>query len=211
MIKAVIFDLDGVIVSTDRFHFEAWKKLADSLDIDFDEKLNSRLKGVGRMESLSIILEEGGLSVRDTEKEALADEKNDTYKRLLAQMTPTDVSNEVRSTLEMLKKRGLMLAIGSSSKNAKYILERVGLINEFDAISDGTNIIRSKPDPEVFIKAAEMLGVEPDDVLVVEDARSGIDAAVAGGFRCAGISDAASYKKTTFPIRRFSDLLTIDL
>lgn len=211
MIKAVIFDLDGVICSTDHYHYQAWKELADRLKIPFDEKVNHRLRGVSRMESLEIILEKSKVNYSDEQKLAFAEEKNERYKELLTSMTEADLSAEVKSTLDSLRCRGLKLAIGSSSKNAKFILERLGLRDYFDAISDGTNITRSKPDPEVFLKAAEMLGEYPADCLVVEDAYAGIVAAKAGGFVPTGIGEAAQYVNHCQPIYNFSDLLLIAL
>ena len=154
--KAFIFDLDGVIVFTDKFHYQAWKKMADEMGIYFDETINNRLRGVSRAESLEIILERYEGEPLSAEKKAeLMEQKNNTYRELLATMTPADVSDEVRETLKTLRERGCKLAIGSSSKNAKFILEKVELLNAFDAISDGNNITHSKPDPEVFLKAGE--------------------------------------------------------
>lgn len=208
-ITAFIFDLDGVIVFTDQFHYQAWKKMADRMGIHFDEAINNRLRGVSRMESLEIILENynGVLSLE--EKNALAEEKNTSYRELLHTMTPGDVSQEVRRTLEELRGRGYKLAIGSSSKNARFILEKVGLLDFFDAISDGTNITNSKPDPEVFVKAAEYLGESPQSCIVVEDAYAGVDAAKAGGMAAAAMGDAASYEKADYVLQSFSDLLKI--
>lgn len=207
--KAFIFDLDGVLVFTDKFHYQAWKKMADGMGIYFDEEINNRLRGVSRMASLEIILEkyDGDLSQED--KERLAAEKNDSYRELLKTMTPADVTDEVRATLKTLRERGYKLAIGSSSKNARFILGQVGLLDEFDAISDGNNITNSKPDPEVFLKAAEYLGEEPEHCIVVEDAYAGVDAAKAGGMRAAAIGDAASYEKADYILNTFGDLLKI--
>lgn len=208
--KAFIFDLDGVIVFTDRFHYQAWKKIADQMGIYFDEEINNRLRGVSRMDSLDIILERyEGEPLSQERKEALADEKNTFYRSLLENMTPADVAQEVRNTLDELRHRGYKLSLGSSSKNAKFILERVGLLDAFDAISDGTNISKSKPDPEVFLKGAEFLGVEPAECVVVEDALAGIDAAKAGNMMAAGIGEARDYDKTDFRLDTFSDLLQI--
>ena len=206
--NALIFDLDGVLVFTDKFHYLAWKSVADELGIPFDEKVNDRLRGVSRMDSLEIILERyHGVPLTAEEKQQIAAKKNDLYRSYLATMTEKDVSDEVRATLAELKNRGYLLALGSSSKNAKYILEKVNLLSAFDKISDGNNIVRSKPDPEVFLKAAEFLGVSPTTCAVVEDAKAGIDAAKAGGMLAVGIGDAASYEKTDVRLTRFSDLL----
>ena len=204
--KGIIFDLDGVICSTDKYHYLAWKKLADRMDIYFDEKINSRLRGVSRMDSLKIILEHSDKVFTSEEKEKLADAKNEIYVKYLEEMTSEDLTEEVRNTLSKLRKRGYLLAIGSSSKNAKKILQRLGLENFFDAVSDGTNISKSKPDPEVFLKAAEYLKLQPDECLVVEDARAGIAAAGAGGFDSAGLGEAALYERTVYPLNEFSML-----
>lgn len=210
MIRALIFDLDGVLVFTDQYHYLAWKKLSDRLGIYFDEQINNRLRGVSRMDSLEIILERyHGPTFSQEEKAALAAEKNETYRQLLMEMTPASVAPEVRDTLAELRRRGYRLAVGSSSKNAKTILERTALTDAFDAISDGTNISRSKPDPEVFLKAAEYLGITPERCAVIEDAEAGIDAANAGGMLSLGIGEASSYEKTNCPIRSVPDLLKL--
>lgn len=208
--KAFIFDLDGVIVFTDKFHYQAWKKLADKLHIYFDEEINNRLRGVSRMESLDIILENyDGPALTQEDKAQLAEEKNNSYRMLLDTMTPEDVSEEVRDVLAKLQGLGYKIAIGSSSKNAKFILNKVCLTDAFDTISDGTNISKSKPDPEVFLKAAEFLGIEPESCFVVEDAYAGIDAAKAANMQAVGIGDAQKYAKTDFPIETFGELLKI--
>jgi beta-phosphoglucomutase len=207
--KALIFDLDGVLVFTDRFHYEAWKKTADKLGVYFDAAINNRLRGVSRAESLEIILERYHGELSAAEKEALMEEKNNYYRRLLDDMTPEDVSNEVRSTLNKLRQRGFKLAIGSSSKNAGFILEKVQLSGAFDAVSDGNNITRSKPDPEVFLMAASFLGEAPHDCAVVEDAFAGIDAAKAAGMTAVAIGDAAGYAKADYAIRSFEELLNL--
>lgn len=205
--KAVIFDLDGVICFTDHYHYLAWKALADSLGIPFDESKNDRLRGVSRMASLEIVLEEyAGPALTDEEKVALATKKNDLYRTYLQTMTEKDLSDEVRDTLNALREMGLKLAIGSSSKNTPLILERIGLAGFFDAISDGNNITRSKPDPQVFTMAAQMLSLKPEECLVVEDAEAGIQAAVAGGFHSAGIGPAARSSNVTYGLAHFSDL-----
>ena len=209
-IKAVIFDLDGVLVFTDQYHYQAWKKIADEKGVYFDEKINDRLRGVSRMESLDIILEQDkGMPLTQNEKELLAEKKNRIYRKLLENMTSEDVTDDVRKTLKALRDRGYKIALGSSSKNAKFILEKTELTDLFDAIADGTVITRSKPDPEVFLKAAEMLGEKPENCLVVEDALAGIDAAYAGDFQSAGIGDAAGHSQVTYPIQAFKDLLSI--
>ena len=207
--QAVIFDLDGVICFTDQYHFRAWKAVSDKLGIYFDETINNRLRGVSRMDSLEIILERYDGALSDAEKIALAEEKNNLYRELLANMSPIDLSDEVKRTLDALRAAGLKLAIGSSSKNTKFILDRLGLDGFFDAISDGTNITRSKPDPQVFTMAAEFLGLPAKDCLVVEDAEAGIRAAVAGGFDSAGLGEAAACDLATYAMGSFGDLLKI--
>lgn len=206
----VIFDLDGVICFTDHYHYLAWKALADSLGIDFDESKNDRLRGVSRMESLEIVLEGyHGAPLSDAEKTALANRKNALYRQSLQTMSPKDLSDEVRNTLNELRSRGLKLAIGSSSKNTPLILERIGLAGFFDAVSDGNNITRSKPDPQVFTMAAEMLCLPAEKCLVVEDALAGLQAAAAGGFASAGLGSAAQSGKATYSLHSFRDLLDI--
>lgn len=208
--KAIIFDLDGVICHTDAYHYKAWKQMADNIDVYFDEEINNRLRGVSRMDSLDIILEKNeGKALSKEAKEKLANEKNKRYKELLKQMSTDDLSKEVSDTLDYLRGLGLKLAIGSSSKNARIILKQIALSDYFDAISDGNNIEQSKPHPEVFLKAAQYLGERPEDCLVVEDAKAGIDAAKAGGMDSAGIGDAAKYLATTYELSTFSDLKQI--
>ena len=209
MIKAVIFDLDGVVCSTDRYHYQAWKQLADELGVFFNEEINNRLKGVSRMESLDIILEKSNKKYSIEEKQKLATKKNDTYRNLLKNMDDHDVSSDVLKTLYFLKRNDIKIAIGSSSKNTMFILERIGLDNYFDAIADGTQISKSKPDPEVFLLAAKKLCLDPKDCIVVEDAKTGIDAANAGGFISVGINDAANYSETKYRIKKVSDVLNI--
>lgn len=208
--EAVIFDLDGVICFTDHYHYLAWKALADSIGVPFDERKNDRLRGVSRMASLEIVLEEyRGPAFSDGDKQRLADRKNELYRQYLQSMTPADLPDAVRLTLDALRAEGLKLAIGSSSKNTPLILERIGLSGFFDAVSDGNNITRSKPDPEVFVMAAEMLGLPAEKCLVVEDAQAGIQAARAGGFDSAGIGPAARCGLADYSIEGIQDLLTI--
>lgn len=207
--KAVIFDLDGVICHTDKYHFQAWKEIADQLGIYFDEKINNRLRGVSRMDSFEIILERCDRTLTPEEKEDYAGKKNEIYKELLKNMSPADLSTEVKDTLNELRRRGIRLAIGSSSRNAGFILSRLGLDGFFDAVSDGNNITRSKPDPEVFLKAAEYLGEKPEDCLVVEDAHAGLEAAKAGRMDGAGIGDAAQSELADYSLGSFAELLDI--
>ena len=208
--KGIIFDLDGVICFTDEYHYLAWKEMADGMGVYFDREINNRLRGVSRMESLEIILERyTGPALTNGEKEALATKKNDIYRKLLSRMSPADLSDDVKTTLDALRAKGLKLAIGSSSKNAPFILERIGLAGYFDAISDGNNISRSKPNPEVFLKAAEFLGLQPIDCLVVEDAIAGAEAGHAGGFTVACVGDASDAKAGDHNLDCFSSLLEV--
>ena len=205
--EAIVFDLDGVICHTDKYHYLGWKSVADDLGIPFDETVNNRLRGVSRMESLDIILEKySGEPLTDARKNEIAAIKNDRYKEMLGGMSPADLDPSVRATLDDLRSRGLKLAIGSSSKNAKYILERIGLGDYFDKISDGTNISRSKPDPEVFLKAAEYLGIDPAKCVVIEDAVAGIDAGEAAGMYTVSIGDAADQGVGDAKLGTFADL-----
>lgn len=208
--KAIIFDLDGVICFTDEYHYRAWKALADRLNAPFDRTINNRLRGVSRMASLEIVLETyTGPELSEEEKAALATEKNEMYRESLKEMSPADLSDEVRETLNALRAKGLKLAIGSSSKNAPFILKQIGLEGFFDAVSDGNNISRSKPDPEVFLKAAEFLGMDPADCLVVEDAVSGAEAGHAAGMKVACVGDAAKNGAGDWNLSSFSQLLDV--
>lgn len=207
--EAVIFDLDGVICHTDKYHYEAWKAIADKLNIYFDENINNRLRGVSRMESFNIILEKYDGVMSEEEKIKYAEEKNEIYKELLKNMSPEDLSKEVKDTLDELRERGLKLAIGSSSKNAKFILNQIGLGSFFDTISDGNNITKSKPDPEVFLKAAEYLKLPTEKCIVVEDAVAGLEAAIAGCMDNCAIGDAVSSGKATHNLNSFKDLLMV--
>ncbi len=207
--QAVIFDLDGVLCSTDKYHYQAWKQMADAIGVPFNSTVNERLKGVSRMESLDIILENCPSRFSTAEKQELAEQKNEIYKELLKKLTPADILPEVRSTLDILHSRELKLAIGSSSKNTPFILQQTGFNHAFDAVSDGNNITRSKPDPEIFLKAAQMLCLPPEVCLVVEDAVAGVQAAHAAGMKVACVGNAAECKAGDYNLTHFSDLLNI--
>lgn len=206
--KGIIFDLDGVIVHTDNFHYLAWKSIADQLGIHFDQQINNRLRGVSRMQSLDIILEQSSVEFSPQQKVELAERKNNIYKQLLQDLTPSDVSPNVVSTLRQLKQH-YQLAIGSSSKNAKSILNYVGLIDMFDAISDGTNIVNTKPDPEVFLKAAQYLCLPPHQCVVVEDAVAGITAGKKANMITIAVGDASINKAGDYNIDSFEQILDI--
>jgi len=207
--RAIIFDLDGVICHTDKYHYEAWRAIAEKLKIYFDEDINNRLRGVSRMESFNIILEKYNSVMSVEEKVKYAEEKNNIYKELLKNMSQNDLTEEVKNTLIELRNRGIKLSIGSSSRNAKFILNQIGLGNFFDAISDGNNINHSKPDPEVFLKAAQYLNLPAEECLVVEDAVAGVEAAIAGGMDSCAIGDAVSSYKATYNLKSFKELLTV--
>ena len=198
--KVVIFDLDGVIVTTDEYHYLAWKKIADEEGLYFNREINEKLRGVSRIESLKIILSYSDKQYSDTEQEWLTDRKNDIYKELLEDISAEDILPGVNSFISSLKQAGIKIAIGSSSKNAKIILKKIGLEKLFDAIVDGTDIKRSKPDPEVFLLAAKRLLTEPKECVVIEDAEAGIDAALAAGMKAVGVGSAASYAKSTLKV-----------
>lgn len=199
-IQAVIFDLDGVIVSTDEYHYLAWSELAEKLGIPFDRERNELLRGVSRMESLDIILESSSHSYSRAEKEALAERKNSRYRELLQELSAKDILPGVKTVLQALKNHGIRTAIGSSSKNTPVILSRIGLENAFDAVADGNEITNSKPDPEVFLLAAHKLGVTPRCCLVVEDADAGIEAARAAGMQALGVASASNNRRAHYTL-----------
>lgn len=207
--KAVIFDLDGVLVSTDEQHYQGWKALCDRLGIPFDREVNNRFRGVSRMACVDILEELSGQRWTDERKQEYATWKNERYRSLLSELSPASVTREVRETLDRLRAGGLLLAVGSSSKNAGFIFERIGLGGYFDAVSDGSNISRSKPDPEVFQKAAQFLGVPPELCLVVEDAVSGVEAAHNAGMLAASLGDAAKNGAGDYVMSSFGELQKI--
>ena len=197
-IEAVIFDLDGVIVTTDDYHYEAWKKIADQENIYFDREINERLRGVSRMESLEIILEKSSKIYNEEEKIELATRKNDYYKNLLENLTKEDILPGILETLNFLENKKIKTAIGSSSKNTIFILNKIGLIDKFDAIVDGTMIKNSKPAPEVFLQAAEKVGIKAEKCLVVEDADAGVEAGKRAGMRVLGVGSAKNNENADY-------------
>jgi beta-phosphoglucomutase len=205
-ITAVIFDLDGVIVSTDDCHYQAWQRMADEEGVPFSREHNERLRGVSRMESLDILLEQASREYSPAEKQALAARKNGYYVELIQTLCPSDMLPGAGEMLEALRACGIQLAIASSSKNTPAILARVGLGEYFDAVADGNDISRSKPDPEVFLLAAQRLGVPPAESLVVEDAEAGVQGAVAAGMRVLGVGSAAQSAAAT---SRAADLASL--
>lgn len=183
MIKGCLFDLDGVLVDTAKYHFLAWKRLAEELGIEFTHEDNERLKGVSRMRSLDIILEIGQVTLEESQKITLADKKNEWYKEYITKMDASEILSGVAEFLTHIRANGMKVALGSASKNSPIILERTGLSKYFDAIVDGNDVSTAKPDPEVFLLGAERLGLKPEECLVFEDAQAGIEAAQAGGMK----------------------------
>lgn len=187
MIRACIFDLDGVIVDTAKYHFFAWRRLANELGFDFSEEKNEQLKGVSRMDSLDLILQWGGVEKSAEEKEALASKKNGWYREYILKMDESEILEGVLPFLDELEQKGIRKAVGSSSKNASTIIEQIGLDDRFEVVIDGNKISRSKPDPQVFELGAEVMALSPQECIVFEDAERGVDAALSGGFYAVGI------------------------
>jgi beta-phosphoglucomutase len=199
-LKACIFDLDGVIVDTAKYHYLAWKKLATMLNINFTNEDNERLKGVSRMASLDIILEIGNMVLEDKTKEEYAALKNKWYLDYINRMMPDEILPGSLEFISELKNAGIKIALGSASKNTPLILERLGIGKLFDAIADGNVVRKAKPDPEVFITAAKMLGVQPEDCVVFEDAVAGVEAALNAGMCCVGIGSEKILKDAHFVV-----------
>lgn len=203
--KACLFDLDGVIVDTAIYHFKAWRRLANELGFDFTEHQNEQLKGVSRMESLELILQWGGVTLSDEEKQQWAARKNEWYLAYVNQMTPQEVLPGVRDFLDSLRKAGIGIALGSASKNARLILERIDMLDAFDAIIDGTHTTKSKPDPEVFLLGAQALHQNPADCVVFEDAVAGIEAAHRGGMKAVGVGSPEVLTEADVVITAFTE------
>ena len=202
---AVIFDLDGVLVSTDECHYQAWKCLADRENIPFDRSINERLRGVSRMQSLEIILERAQKKYDDVQKAEMAEFKNGVYRTKIMALTPNDILPGVPELLALLRSKGKKLAVGSSSKNTRTIMERIGLWGVFDAVADGNDIAKSKPDPEVFLVAAAKLGLPADRCVVVEDAYAGIAAGKAAGMKTVGVGTAQNCPDADFGCASLAD------
>ncbi len=211
MIKGFLFDLDGVIVETAVFHYQAWRKMANDLGFDISEEFNETLKGVSRMDSLNLILAHGNVVLTEEEKLELAAQKNEHYLTLVGKMTADDILPGVREFFAQIKQTDIKIALGSVSKNARMILEGVGLINDFDAIIDGTKISKGKPDPEVFLKGAAELGLSPEECLVFEDAVAGVEAGKNAGMKVVGIGHAEVLTKADIVFRGFEKLNLTDL
>ncbi len=199
-VKAAIFDLDGVIVDTAKYHYLAWKKLANELGIDLTIEDNERLKGVSRMDSLGIILSLGGLSFSEAEKIKMADRKNAWFVDFVNQMQPDEILPGAKELLQACRENGMKVALGSSSKNAKSVLGLLNIEHLFDVIVDGTMIKNSKPHPEIFLLGASLLNISPDQCIVFEDAEAGVEAALAAGMMCIGLGSPAQLGKANLVI-----------
>jgi len=210
-IEACLFDLDGVVVDTAKYHFIAWRALAEELGFEFTLEDNERLKGVSRMQSLEILLEIGGLQFGDEEKQDMAARKNALYVSYIEKMTPDEILPGVERFLQELRENKIKIALGSASKNAPMILDRIGLTALFDSIIDGNSITEAKPNPEVFLKGAESLGVEPEDCVVFEDAIAGIEAALNAKMHCIGIGQPETLSLANLVIPGFQDFTVADL
>lgn len=204
--KAILFDLDGVIVSTDQYHYEAWKQLADEENIPYSKEVNSLQRGVSRMESLEIMLRNTSKIYSDSEKLILAEKKNNIYIEKIKNIKPDDILDGVMDFLHLLKEKGVKCAVASSSKNAKAILSGIGLSDFFDAVADGTQITHSKPHPEVFLLAAKLTGALPSDCIVIEDANVGIQAAKSAGMRAIAIGAAYPNTEADITVKTMNEL-----
>ena len=207
--KACLFDLDGVIVDTAVYHFQAWRRLANELGFDFTEHQNEQLKGISRMESLELILKWGNVTLSEEEKIEWATRKNAWYLELVMKMTPNEVLKGVPEFLKALKANGIKIALGSASKNSRLILEKIKMIEYFDVVIDGNNITKGKPDPQVFLMGAEATNCEPADCVVFEDALAGVQAGKAGGMKVIGVGDTQILHEADFVIKGFEEM-TID-
>jgi beta-phosphoglucomutase len=207
--QAAIFDLDGVIVDTAKYHYLAWKRLANENGFDFTKEDNERLKGVSRMRSLEILLEIGGVTRTEAEKEAMAARKNTWYVEYLQKMGTSEILPGAVDYLRFLRKEGVKTALGSASKNAGLIMDRLDITPLFDAIIDGNKVSKAKPDPEVFLRAAEELGIPPEHCVVFEDAEAGIEAALRGGMGCVGIGNPSILKNADVVISGLDQLVAL--
>lgn len=210
MIKSVIFDLDGVLVTTDELHFSAWKRLAEELGITgFTKADNARQRGVSRMASLEVVLEKTDRKFSDEEKLALAEKKNDMYVKSLSTLSPNDVLSGVNEFITYLRNNEIKTAVGSASKNTPVILEKTDLADKFDAVSCGLDTQKSKPDPEVFLIAADKLCIAPSECVVIEDSDAGIEAAKAGGMYAIAVGEAEHNKMADISAASVDDLYKI--
>lgn len=204
-IRAVIFDLDGVICNTAKYHYQAWKKLANVLGFEFSLQDNEMLKGISRRDSLEVLLKIGKIEADEQQKMEWAEKKNKWYIEYISEMNEDEVLPGVIEFIEKLRKAGIKTALGSASKNTRIILERLKMKDRFDVISDGTMVEKAKPNPDVFLKAAELLGVKAEECLVYEDAQAGIEAATNAGMKCVGIGDPEILGKADWVVTGFGD------
>lgn len=211
MIKAAIFDLDGVIVDTAHYHFIAWQRLAHELGIEFTEHENERLKGVSRMRSLEIILELGGKALPEAEKEALATRKNAWFVEYIQAIRPDEIFPGVKQLIQQLRRGGVKVALASSSKNARLVLRNLQIEDLFDGYVDGTMITHSKPHPEIFLSAAAQLGVQPQACVVFEDAEAGVEAALAAGMKCVGVGAPVNVGKAHRVVSNTAEVTAADI
>jgi len=205
-IKACIFDLDGVIVDTAIYHYQAWKRLANQLGLNFTEHDNELLKGVSRTRSLEIILELNGVVKTEAEKTELASQKNTWYVEMISKMQPDEILPGAKEFVLACRAAGIKTALGSASKNSMMILEKIGMDKLFDAIIDGNKVSKAKPDPEVFLKGAAELGIAPENCVVFEDAIAGVEAAIAGGMKVVGIGSPEVLGKANFVLSGLSEM-----
>jgi beta-phosphoglucomutase len=205
--KGALFDLDGVLVDTAKYHYLAWKWLAAQWGFEFTEADNERLKGVSRMRSLEIVLEIGGVELTEEEKRSRAEQKNERYLEYIRQMDESELLPGAKEYLLLLKERGVRIALGSASKNAAFILSKVGIADLFDAVIDGTKVSMAKPDPEVFIAGCRELGLQPEECIVFEDAEAGVEAAIAAGMYVIGIGKPAILAAANRVIGGLNELL----
>ncbi|MDZ7897628.1 MAG: beta-phosphoglucomutase [Arcicella sp.] len=205
-VKACLFDLDGVIVDTAIYHFQAWRRLANELGFDFTEHQNEQLKGISRMESLELILGWGNVTLTEEEKLDWATRKNDWYLDLVKEMTPDEVLPGVKDFLILLRENNIKIALGSASKNSKLILERIEMLSYFDAIIDGNNITKGKPNPQVFLMGAEATDCKPEECVVFEDALAGVQAGKLGGMRVVGVGSPEVLTEADVVISTFEEM-----
>ncbi|MBK0384260.1 beta-phosphoglucomutase [Pedobacter sp. SD-b] len=210
-IKALLFDLDGVLVDTAVYHYQAWLRLAKTMGFIFTEKQNEELKGISRMDSLDKILRWGNVAKSDTEKQELATRKNDWYVELINKMTEEELLPGAVDFLKAAHKEGYQMALGSASKNTSIILKNTKIAHFFDAIVDGNSVSKSKPNPEVFLKGAELLNVKPNQCIVFEDAEAGIEAAKRGGMKAIGIGDKNILLRANKVVNGLNELTIKDL
>ena len=211
MIKGVIFDLDGVLVKTDDMHYRAWSKIARDENIYFDNEINDRLRGVSRYESLNIVLERAKKDYNLQQIKEMAEKKNDLYRKYISELSSLDRLPGVDNLLSVLKEKEMKIAVGSSSKNADYIIGRIGLSQYFDSVITGNEVKKSKPDPEIFNLAAEAMRLKPQECVVVEDAESGIEAAKNAGMKVIGIGSKNALKNADIVISGLEEPGVIDL